>query len=116
MNKAVLFSTSITAHRRGTIAIFGSVVAQAASPPNVVGQKYSDALLSSPRPACRSWCPPRWAIRVARPSCIVTRQQCRTEAAPGEHERLAGRPSASLAQLRSAGGLGDILWQLARKS
>jgi hypothetical protein len=40
MRKAVLLSASITVSSAG-MAVFGSVVAQAASEPDVVGQKYS---------------------------------------------------------------------------
>ena len=98
MNRAVRLSTSVTAN--GVVmAIFGSVVAHASSAPNVVGQKYSDAASQ---------------LSAAGLSVMVSTKQDRGPA--GEHERLAGQSSSDLAQLRCAGGLGDILWQLARKS
>jgi hypothetical protein len=63
------------------MAIFGGVVAHASSQPNLVGQKYSDAA-SQLSTAGLSVVPTAVGDSVARPSCIVTRQESRTEAPP----------------------------------
>jgi len=81
MRKAVLLSASITVSSPA-IAIFGSVVAQAASEPNVVGQKYSDAAGQLSSAGSSVVVSTTVGDSVARPDCIVTRQQARTEAPP----------------------------------
>lgn len=60
----------------------GSVVAQAASQPNVVGQKYSDAASQLSTAGLSVVVSTTVGDTVSRPNCIVTRQQSRTEAAP----------------------------------
>ena len=81
MNRAVLLSTSVAA--TGVVmAIFGSVVAHAASQPNVVGQKYSDAASQLTTAGASVVVSTTVGDSVARPNCIVTRQESRTEAPP----------------------------------
>jgi hypothetical protein len=81
VNRAVLLSTSVTA--AGVVmAIFGSVVAHASSAPNVVGQKYSDAASQLSTAGVSVVVSTTVGDSVARPSCIVTRQESRTEAPP----------------------------------
>ena len=60
----------------------GSVVAQAASQPTVVGQKYSDAASQLSTAGLSVVVSTTVGDTVSRPNCIVTRQQSRTEAAP----------------------------------
>ena len=60
----------------------GSVAAQAASQPNVVGQKYSDATSQLSSAGVSVVVSTTVGDTVSRPDCIVTRQQGRTEAAP----------------------------------
>lgn len=98
MKEAIIRSASVVAIGMAVVGL-GNGVAKAASQPNVVGQKYSDAASQ---------------LSAAGLSVMVSTKQDRGPA--GEHERLAGQSSSDLAQLRCAGGLGDILWQLARKS
>ncbi|HVQ89296.1 MAG TPA: hypothetical protein VMT88_14055 [Actinomycetes bacterium] len=81
MNKAVLLSTSIAA-TSVVMAIFGSVVAHAASQPDVVGQKYSDAAGQLSTAGLSVVVSTTVGDSVARPNCIVTRQESRTEAPP----------------------------------
>jgi hypothetical protein len=81
MNKAVQFSASIALTSVAAIAL-GSVVAQAASPPNVVGQKYSDATSQLSGAGLSVLVSTAVGDTVDRADCIVTRQQVRTEAAP----------------------------------
>jgi hypothetical protein len=81
MQRAVLLSTSVTA-TAVAIAIFGSVVAHAASQPNVVGQKYSDAAAQLSTASLSVVVSTTVGDSVARPSCIVTHQESRTEAPP----------------------------------
>jgi hypothetical protein len=64
------------------MAIFGSVVAHAASPPNVVGQKYSDAASQLSTAGLSVVVSTTVGDTVSRPSCIVTHQESRTQAAP----------------------------------
>src|SRR5882757_9028827 len=64
------------------MAIFGSVVAHAASQPNVVGQKYSDAASQLSTAGASVVVSTTVGDSVARPNCIVTRQESRTEAPP----------------------------------
>jgi hypothetical protein len=79
--KAVVLSASITA--TGVVmAIFGSDVADAASQPNVVGQKYSDAASQLSAAGMSVVVSTTVGDSVARSSCIVTRQEGRTEAPP----------------------------------
>ena len=81
MNRTVLLSTSVTA--TGVVmAIFGSVVAHAASQPNVVGQKYSDAAAQLSTAGLSVVVSTTVGDTVARSSCIVTHQESRTEAPP----------------------------------
>jgi hypothetical protein len=81
VNRAVLLSTSVTA--TGVVmAIFGSVVAQASSAPNVVGQKYSDAASQLSTAGLSVVVSTTVGDTVARPSCIVTNQESRTEVPP----------------------------------
>ena len=113
MRNAVHLSATITVSS-AAIVVFGSVVAQAASEPIVVGQKYSDAvgqLSSGLSVVVRR----RWATALLgrTASSLGSKLGPRLR---GEHKRLAGKPSASVTQLRCAGGLGDILWQLAGQS
>jgi hypothetical protein len=81
MNKAVQFSASIALTSVAAIAL-GSVVAQAASQPNVVGQKYSDATSQLSGAGLSVLVSTAVGDTVDRADCIVTRQQVRTEAAP----------------------------------
>jgi hypothetical protein len=81
MQRAVLLSTSVTA-TAVAIAIFGSVVAHAASQPNVVGQKYSDAAAQLSTASLSVVVSTTVGDSVARPSCIVTHQESRTEGPP----------------------------------
>jgi beta-lactam-binding protein with PASTA domain len=81
MNKAVLLGASIAVSGVVTI-LFGSVAAQAASDPNVVGQKYGDAAGTLSSAGLSVVVSTTVGDSVARPDCIVTRQQGRTEAAP----------------------------------
>jgi hypothetical protein len=81
VNKGVLLSTSITA-AGVAIAIFGNVVAHAASQPNVVGQKYSDASAALSAAGLSVVVSTTVGDSVARPDCIVTHQEGRTEAPP----------------------------------
>jgi hypothetical protein len=81
MRKAVLLSVSITVSSAAMV-VFGSVVAQAASEPNVVGQKYSDAAGQLSSAGMSVEVSTTVGDSVARPDCIVTRQQVRTEDAP----------------------------------
>ncbi len=81
MNKAVLVSASVTATCVVT-AIFGSVVAHAASQPNVVGQKYSDAAAQLSAAGVSVVVSTTVGDTVTRPNCIVTQQEGRTEAPP----------------------------------
>ena len=60
----------------------GSVAAQAASPPNVVGQKYSDATSQLSAAGDSVVVSTTVGDTVSRSDCIVTRQQGRTESAP----------------------------------
>jgi hypothetical protein len=81
MNKAVLLGASLAVSTAATI-VFGSAAAQAASDPNVVGQKYSDAAGALSSAGLSVVVSTTVGDSVARPDCIVTRQQGRTEAAP----------------------------------
>src|SRR5689334_19567297 len=81
MNKALLLGASLAVSSSATIA-FGSVVAQAASDPNVVGQKYSDATDALSSAGLSVVVSTTVGDSVARPDCIVTRQQGRSVAAP----------------------------------
>jgi hypothetical protein len=81
MNKAVQFSASIVLTSVAAIAL-GRVVAQAASQPDVVGQKYSDATSQLSGAGVSVVVSTTVGDRVDRADCIVTRQQARTEAAP----------------------------------
>jgi hypothetical protein len=81
MKKTVLFGASV-AVSSAAIVVFGSVVAQAASDPNVVGQKYSDATGQLSSAGLSVVVSTTVGDSVARPDCIVTRQQARTEAPP----------------------------------
>ena len=81
MNKAVFLGTSITA--AGVVmTIFGSVVAHATSQPSVVGQKYSDAASQLSAAGVSVVVSTTVGDSVARPNCIVSRQESRTEAPP----------------------------------
>jgi PASTA domain-containing protein len=64
------------------MTLFGSVVAQAASQPNVVGQKYSDASSALSSAGLSVVVSTTVGDTVDRSNCIVTRQQGRTEPAP----------------------------------
>jgi hypothetical protein len=81
MRKAVLLSASITVSSAAMV-VFGSVVAQAASEPNVVGQKYSDAAGQLSSAGLSVVVSTTVGDSVVRPDCIVTRLQVRTEAPP----------------------------------
>jgi beta-lactam-binding protein with PASTA domain len=81
MNKALQFSASIALTGVAAIAL-GSVVAQAASQPNVVGQKYSDATSQLSGAGLSVVVSTTVGDTVDRADCVVTRQQARTEAAP----------------------------------
>ena len=67
----------------------GTVVAHAASQPNVVGQKYSDATSQLSTAGLSVVVSTTVGDTVDRSSCIVTRQQSRTEPAP---ENTSGSP------------------------
>jgi hypothetical protein len=64
------------------MTIFGSVVAHAASQPDVVGQKYSDAASQLSAAGLSVVVSTTVGDTVARSSCIVTHQESRTEAPP----------------------------------
>lgn len=81
MKTAVLLSATIAVSSAATI-LFGSVAAQAASEPNVVGQKYGDAAGKLSSAGLSVVVSTTVGDSVVRPDCIVTRQQARTEAAP----------------------------------
>jgi hypothetical protein len=81
MDKAVLLSASIALTSVASIAL-GSVVAQAASQPNVVGQKYSDATSQLSGAGLSAVVSTTVGDTVDRADCIVTREQSRTEPAP----------------------------------
>jgi hypothetical protein len=81
MNKVVLLGASLAVSSAAVI-IFGSVVAQAASDPNVVGQKYSDATGALSSAGLSVVVSTTVGDIVARPDCVVTRQQARTQPAP----------------------------------
>jgi beta-lactam-binding protein with PASTA domain len=81
MNKAILLGAGLAVSSVATI-LFGSVAAQAASDPNVVGQKYSDASGTLSSAGLSVVVSTTVGDSVARPDCIVTRQQGRTEAPP----------------------------------
>jgi hypothetical protein len=81
VNRIVLLSTSVAA-TGAVMAIFGSVVAHATSQPNVVGQKYSDAAAQLSAAGVSVVVSTTVGDTVARPNCIVTRQEGRTEAPP----------------------------------
>ena len=81
MNKGILLSTSITA-AGVAMAIFGNVVAHAASQPNVVGQKYSDAAAALSAAGLSVVVSTTVGDSVERPDCIVTHQEGRTVAPP----------------------------------
>jgi hypothetical protein len=81
VNRALLLSTSVTA--TGVVmTIFGSVVAHAATQPDVVGQKYSDAASQLSAAGLSVVVSTTVGDTVARSSCIVTHQESRTEAPP----------------------------------
>jgi hypothetical protein len=88
MIKAVVLSVSATA-TCVVMAVFGSVVAHAASQPDVVGQKYSDAAAQLSTAGLSVVVSTTVGDTVARPSCIVTHQESRTEAPP---ENTSGSP------------------------
>src|ERR1700759_5844585 len=71
----------------------GSVAAQAASQPNVVGQKYSDATSQLSGSGLSVVVSTTVGDTVDRADCIVTRQQSRTEAAP---ENTSASPVAEV--------------------
>src|SRR5690242_11694809 len=81
MNKALLLGAGLTVSSAATI-VFGSVVAQAASDPNVVGQKYSDATGALSSAGLSVVVSTTVGDSLDRPDCIVTRQQSRSVAAP----------------------------------
>jgi PASTA domain-containing protein len=80
-NKAVCLGASIAVTTVAALAL-GSVVAQAASQPNVVGQKYGDATSQLSAAGLSVVVSTTVGDTVDRPDCIVTRQQGRTEPAP----------------------------------
>lgn len=79
--KAALLSASIVAAEVAVVG-FGSVVAHAASQPNVVGQKYSDASSQLSAAGLSVVVSTTVGDTVTRSNCIVTQQQSRTEPAP----------------------------------
>jgi beta-lactam-binding protein with PASTA domain len=79
--KAVVLSVSVTATWVVT-AIFGSDVADAASQPDVVGQKYSDAASQLSAAGLSVVVSTTVGDSVTRPNCLVTRQEGRSEAPP----------------------------------
>jgi hypothetical protein len=89
MNKTVLLGASATVSSAAMI-VFGGVVAQAASDPDVVGQKYSDASGQLSSAGLEVVVSTTVGDSVARPDCVVTRQQARSEAAP---ENSSGGPT-----------------------
>jgi hypothetical protein len=109
VNRALLLSTSITASGVA-MAIFGTVVAHAASQPDVVGQKYSDAASQLSAAGLSVVVSTTVGDTVSRSSCIVTHQESRTEAPP---ENTSASPvsqvlislncGAPVASARSAG-------------
>jgi len=91
----------------------GSIVAQAASQPNVVGQKYSDATSQLSAAGLSVVVSTTVGDTLSRPNCIVTRQQSRTESAP---ENTSGSPVSQVllslncgAQVASATSAGNSL-------
>ena len=81
MMKAFVLSASVTA-TTVVMALFGSVVAHAASQPDVVGQKYSDAADQLSSAGLSVVVSTTVGDTVTRPNCIVTHQESRTEAPP----------------------------------
>jgi hypothetical protein len=81
VNKVILLGASITATSVMLIVV-GSAVAQAASQPNVVGQKYGDASSQLSSAGLSVVVSTTVGDTVDRSNCIVTRQQGRTEPAP----------------------------------
>lgn len=79
--KQVLISTAVTSAIVAAAAT-GTGVAQAAPSPSVVGQKYSDAQTALSGAGYAIVVSNTVGDQVARPSCIVTHQQDRTEPAP----------------------------------
>jgi hypothetical protein len=80
-NKAVRLGASIVVTTVAALTL-GSVVAQATSQPNVVGQKYSDATSQLSAAGLSVVVSTTVGDTVDRPDCMVTRQQGRTEPAP----------------------------------
>jgi beta-lactam-binding protein with PASTA domain len=81
VKKAIIFSASVVATGVAVIGL-GNDVAQAASQPNVVGQKYSDAASQLSTAGLSVVVSTTVGDTVARPNCVVTRQEGRTEAPP----------------------------------
>lgn len=81
VKKAVLLTASMTTAASAVI-VFESVVAHAASPPNVVGLKYSDASSALTGAGYSVVVSTTVGDTVDRPDCMVTRQQGRTEPPP----------------------------------
>jgi hypothetical protein len=108
--KAVVLSVSATA-TCVVMAVFGSVVAHAASQPNVVGQKYSDAASQLSTAGLSVVVSTTVGDTVARPSCIVTHQESRSVAPP---ENTSASPVSQVlvslncgAQVASAASAGN---------
>jgi hypothetical protein len=74
-----MFSASIVATGVAAAAL-GSGVAQSASQPHVVGQKYSDAASQLSTAGLSVVVSTIVGDTVSRPNCVVTRQESRTEA------------------------------------
>lgn len=81
MIRALVLSASVTA-TTVMMGLFGSVVAHAASQPDVVGQKYSDASDQLSSAGLSVVVSTTVGDTVTRPNCIVTHQESRTEAPP----------------------------------
>ena len=92
MIKAVVLNVSVTA-TCVVMAISGSAVAHAASQPDVVGQKYSDAAAQLSAAGLSVVVSTTVGDSVTRPNCIVTRQEGRTEAPP---ENTSASPTSQV--------------------
>jgi hypothetical protein len=92
VSKVVLLSTA-SAVAGTAMFVFGSVAAHAASQPNVVGQKYSDATSALSSAGLTVVVSTTVGDTVDRSNCIVTHQQGRTEPAP---ENTSASPTSQV--------------------
>ena len=107
--KQILISIAFTSAFLAAVAT-GTGVAQAASSPSVVGQKYSDAQGALSGAGFTIVVSNTVGDQTARPDCIVTHQQDRTvpppentSASPGKQTLLALNCDAQVASAKSPG-------------